>query len=50
MDTVAQTDKVGDGATEINLTRDYVAARARSKVSDTAPTSPTVGDLWFEPI
>lgn len=40
--------------TEINRTRDEVAdvmtTRARSKVSATAPASPQVGDLWFEPI
>lgn len=54
LDVVAQSGKVRDGATEINKTRDMVAGvmttRARSKVSATAPTSPQVGDLWFEPI
>lgn len=51
---VPQTGKVREGATEINNTRDMVAdvqtTRARSKVSATAPVSPQVNDLWFEPI
>lgn len=54
LEVVPQTDFVRDGATAINETRDMVAdvqtTRARSKVGATAPVSPQVGDLWFEPI
>ena len=48
---VAQTEFVRDGATELNKTRDYIAeVMKRSAVGPTAPASPRVGDLWFEPI
>lgn len=51
MDVVPQTGYVRQGATEINKTRDYVAeVMKRSTVGPTAPSSPRVGDLWFEPI
>ena len=51
LDVVAQTEFVRDGATELNKTRDYIAeVMKRSAVGPTAPASPRVGDLWFEPI
>ncbi|GMM94762.1 hypothetical protein [Microbacterium sp. MTN4-26] len=60
METVPDTGengKVKYGAREINRTRDEIANRAKRDsptiavhVGSTAPASPVVGHLWFQPI
>jgi hypothetical protein len=45
---VSSTDQVKDGHDHHNETRDILARKVH--VGATAPVSPAVGDLWFEPI